>query len=210
MSWFQRNSSIQPATLATEPRADTFKSLGLMALFQCLKDEIKYSILDLGPAMGSNISFLSGFSSRIRVEDLYNTLKSAGFFEPREEPLDEAALSRILSIPAEERFDIVLSWDLVNYLKPEEFQALVKHLDSFCSRGTFFFAISSTLKDMPAVPTSFKILDAETLQYCFQSSEMRPCPRYAPRDVTRMMSNYEAHNSYLLRNGMQEYVFVRK
>ncbi len=210
MAWFQRNGRSQALTHEAEPRVDIFKSLGLMALLQSLKAERKYRILELGPAIGCNITFLSEFSSRIRVEDLYTTLTEAKFFDRGEEPLEEGTLGRILSISDQERYDILLSWDLVNYFRPEEFRALVRYLDSFCAPGAFFFAISSTLKEMPTVPTNFKILGAETLQYCTLSSVMRPCPRYVPRDLSLMMSNFQVHSSYMLRNGMQEYVFVHK
>jgi hypothetical protein len=98
----------------------------------------------------------------------------------------------------------------MNYFKLEELRALIRYIDAFCSKGTFFFAISSTLKEMPAIPTRFKILDAETLLYCAGSSEMRPCPRYAPRDLSLLMSSFSVHNSYILQNGMQEYIFVHK
>jgi hypothetical protein len=63
-------------------------------------------------------------------------------------------------------------------------------------------------KEIPAVPTRFKIIDDETLLYTTESADVRPCPRYAPRDLTLLMSGYRIQNSYILRNGMQEYVFV--
>ena len=63
-------------------------------------------------------------------------------------------------------------------------------------------------KEMPATPTKFKLVDAETLTYTPGSAELRPSPRYAPRDLTLLMSGFRIKCSYILRNGMQEYVFV--
>jgi len=207
---FSKSGQQQAPAAPPQPRVETHTSLALKALCQALDEERKYSILDLGPACGVNIEFLSRYSSKIRVEDLYKTLIAASFFERGEEPFDESVFGRILSIPSQERFDIILTWDLLNYFKTDEFRALAKYLSAFCTRGTFFFAICSILKEIPAVPINFKIAGSETLLYDASSTEMRPCPRYAPRDLGLLMTGFRVHNSYILRNGMQEYLFVRE
>jgi hypothetical protein len=211
LKFFRRSAQTSPShAMATkrEPSAETFASLGLKALLDSLKGDRKYRILDLGPAIGSNIEFLTPYSSKIRVADLYTTLQAGGFFAHGEGRLSEASISGILPIMSEERFDILLSWDLINYFNPEELKVLIRYLTRFCAPGGYFFAMSSTAKEMPALPTVFKILDDQTLLYSAASPEMRLCPRYAPRDLTLLMSDYRINNSYILRNGMQEYVFV--
>jgi hypothetical protein len=190
-------------------QSETCKSLGLKALFELLDADRKYGFLDLGPAIGPNIDFISRFSSRIRVENLYRTLSEHQFFERQEEPMHESPLDRLLSPPDSRSFDVILSWDIVNYFRPDEARALVRYIERFCSAGSLFFAIISTRKEMPVVPMSYRILDTETLLYTAHSSDTRPCPRYAPRDLGLLMSGFHAHSSYMLRNGMQEYLFVR-
>lgn len=182
----------------------------MKALLDSLKRDRKYSILDLGPAIGSNIEFLTPLSSKIQVEDLYKTLQTGRFFDHPGEEVDETHFSRILTIPDDERFDILLSWDLVNYFTPSELKALIRYLGRFCSRGASLFAMASMAKEMPSLPVSFKILNSETLQYTPVTSEMRACPRYVPRDLGIMMAGFHIGSSYILRNGMQEYVFVRE
>jgi hypothetical protein len=199
----------EPPEADPASRIHPCKSLGLRALLEALKPERSYCILDLGPAVGSNIEFLSQFASRIRVEDLFQTLVASRFFERNGEPVDGTAFSRLLSIPRDERFDIFLTWDLVNYFKPDELKELMSYLRTLCEKGSMIFAISSTLKEIPSEPTTFKILDPETLQYCPGSELMRPCPRYVPRDLVQMMSGFHIQSSFILKNGMQEYVFAR-
>jgi len=189
--------------------AETYKSLALKALLEQLLGDWRYSILDLGSAVGANVAFLSQFASTIRVEDLYRTLNAARFFDHGEEPVEESAFERLVSIPRETRFDIILGWDLINYFRTDELAPLIRYIGRFCRPGSFLFAISSTLKEIPASPTNFKIQDAETLIYEPGATRMRPCPRYVPRDLGRLMSGFHVRNSYLLRNGMQEYLFMR-
>ena len=205
---FIRNQSYTSPAQHPESRAETFRSLGLKALFELLVTERKYSILDLGLASAENIEFLSHYSSKLRVENLFETLMRGKFFGLEDELVDEALVSRILAIPQGARFDVVLSWDLVNYFKPAEFKALIQYLEAFCAKGALFFAMCSIGKEIPATPTRFKIIDGETLLYTTESAEVRPCPRFAPRDLSLLMSGYRIQNSYILRNGMQEYVFV--
>lgn len=195
---------------AVGTRLEPHKSLGLKALMQVLGDERQYSLLDLGPALGANVDFLSQFCYRIRIEDLYPTLLSAGFFDRGEAPADEATFEKLLHIPADVRFDIILSWGLFDYLESSEIRALVGYLINFCRAGSFLFALSSNLKEIPSSPTSFMIQDRETLIYTSDSTRLRPSPRYAPRDLINLMSGFRAYNSFLLRNGMQEYLFVRQ
>ena len=188
---------------------ETYKSLALKALLEQLLGDWRYSILDLGSAVGANVAFLSQFASTIRVEDLYRTLNAARFFDHGEEPVEESAFERLVSIPRETRFDIILGWDLINYFRRDELAPLIRYIGRFCRPGSFLFAISSTLKEIPATPTNFKIQDAETLMYEPGAARMRLCPRYVPRDLGLLMSGFHVRNSYLLRNGMQEYLFMR-
>jgi hypothetical protein len=195
---------------AAGTRFETHKSLGLNALLQVLEDERPYSLLDLGPAHGANVDFLSKFCCKIRIEDLYPTLLTAGFFDRRELPVDGPLFEKLLHFPADARFDIILSWGLFDYLESSDIRALVKYLSGFCRSGAFLFALSSNLKEIPSSPTSFMIQDRETLIYTSDSARLRPSPRYAPRDLINLMSGFRAYNSFLLRNGMQEYLFVRE
>ncbi len=210
MGLFTRSGNPPAPTQASEPPIEASRSLGLEALMESLHADRKYSILDLGQAVGANIEFYSRFASRIRIEDLYQTLVESRFFERGEDPPDETVLGRIMSFPSGERFDIVMSWDLLNYLTPDELKVLLKCLNPFFTGGTLFFALISTLKEMPAYPRNYRILDAATLQYCAGSTETRACPRFAPRELSLLMSDFRIHNSYMLRNGMQEYVFVHQ
>ena len=208
MALFRRTRSLQTPPPPPESRAETFKSLGLKALFELLATDRKYSILDLGPAIGANIEFLSRFSSKLRVENLFETLTRGKFFGLEEELIDQSLVGRILSIPGGECFDVVLSWDLVNYFKPAELRALIRYLETFCAQGAFFFIMGATGKEIHTAPTTFKLVDSETLLYSAGSAEVRPCPRYAPRDLSLLMSGFRVQSSYILQNGMQEYVFV--
>jgi hypothetical protein len=123
---------------------------------------------------------------------------------------NESSLIEVLPFSADEQFDVMLIWDLINYFNAEELKVLVRYLGADYARGGYFFAMGATAKEMPAMPTNYKILTAETLLYSTNSQDMRICPRYTPRDLALLMAGFHINSSYILRNGFQEYVFVRE
>jgi hypothetical protein len=106
-------------------------------------------------------------------------------------------------------FDLVLLWSLIDYLAPECIRALVTLLARVCVPGSFLLALSSTTKQIPAVPIRFRFADEETLLYHVDSDQVREAPRYTPRDLAQMMAGFRVQQSFLLKNGIQEYLFVR-
>jgi hypothetical protein len=70
------------------------------------------------------------------------------------------------------------------------------------------FGLISTLKHIPEAPYQFKIIDSENLLYTQKSSILRPCPQYEPSDLSELMPNFRICNSFLLRNGFKEYLFL--
>jgi hypothetical protein len=168
-----------------------------------------YSILDLGPARGVNIGYWSQFGCRIWIEDLFRSIPiPVTAAEEDENAAVDGIFDDILDYGANTRFDVILAWDLFNYVGPQQLEALVHRLTFFCHSGTYLFALISNLQRIPAEPIVFKIVDAEQMVYETTSVATRPCPRYQPRDIARLMARFRVAGSFLLRHGMQEYVFV--
>ena len=184
-----------------------YKSLALNALLQQLEEGRKYQILDLGPALGENINFWSRYPVKIYLPDFYQSFMSATQATAGEEVLPESLLEQVLPF-ADKHFDIILGWDLFNYLESGQLESLIHVLSRMCRSRTYLFLLISTLHQIPAEPNLFKILDPERLVYENHTSRTKPCPRYQPRDIKRMMAGFEVLVSFLLRHGMQEYLFV--
>lgn len=183
-------------------------SLALSVLFRHLRVGRKYNILDLGPACGSNVDFFSQFASKIYIEDFYQTLTSFGYLSPEDGISYEEAFEYFFPYWENTRFDYIIGWDIVNYLKRDEFYHLISYLGRFCHPGTCFFSLVSTLKHIPERPTTFKIIDQERLFYTVNSSVVSSCPQYAQGDLNQLMPGFRVTNSFLLRNGFKEYLLV--
>ncbi len=205
LSLKSKGEPIQDSPL--EPEASA--SLALNVLYDQLRHQRKYHILDLGPALGGNVDFFSQFSCKVYIEDFYRTLTSFDFFSPEDGFSYQAVFEYLLPYRKNTRFDIILTWDIFNYLERDEFQALIAHLSHFCHKGTLLFALISTSKYIPEKPMTFRILDQKRLLYQTNSTVLRQCPTYQQTDLNQLMPNFRVCNSFLLRNGFKEYLFAR-
>ncbi len=163
-------------------------------------------ILDLGPAMGRNVQYLGRFAPKIHIADLYSSLKN---LPPRRSP-DRSRFERILEKdlpkPGGRPVDLILAWDLLNYLERAQLSQLGQYLGGLCRRESLMFALIANHKQISDTPTRFLIIDADTLRYETPSRSTRPAPQYKEPDLDRLMPAFEVETSFLLRNGMQEYV----
>ncbi len=214
-----------------------YHSLALPGLVERLDGDRKCRILDLGPAHGATVEFFSQYSCKLYVADLYRSLKAhrvdQGIDRPPDSPdkfdkldrpdkpdrldgpqdEDEAAertriFDELLAYDGDTRFDLVLAWDLLNYLEPEQIEVLSRRLARFSHGGTKLFAMVAIHKEIPARPCAFKIRDAQTLEYDSPTHRTRAAPRHTEPALRRLMSGFDVDSTCVLRNGLQGYVFT--
>jgi hypothetical protein len=185
-------------------------SLGLEALLQRLQGVETCSILELGPVRSGNIAFWSQFNPFIYVADLRSSLPLLTAVSENTEgaEAEETDWNQLLGLPEGRRYDIILAWDLLNYLDLPSVSALIRHLGCFCKPGATLFTLIFDQKEMPEDITVYRILDASHLGYEFGRSKMRICPRHQPRSLASVMRQFRVANSFRLRNGIGEYLFV--
>ncbi len=199
-----RREFTQPA----EPQPPLYRSPALKELVSRLPPEGVHSILDLGPASGANIEFFSRFRCRLQIADLPDALNSPEVQDSlRSDP--EAAFKRILPI-GHEPFDVVLSWDVFNYLSRDQLRLFAANLAWLCRAGGFMLAYISTNKEIPAVAGDFQIADGQTVLWRPRTAARRASPLFAPAEVERLISGFGVVYSVLMRHGVREYLFERR
>lgn len=227
-----------PPPAPTAP--ESHRSLGLASLIEAFGGRPRLQVLDLGPAVGGNVEFLARFGCKLYIQDLYPalvplqaatvslsapgtatvaTIDRAAVREaretwdapdPREEPGLVGRFEELLRFPDDTLFDAVLIWDLVNYLERREVAALARQLARFCRPGALLLALVSILKQIPAEPIRFRILDQDHLAYEPRTAALRPCPRYAPAELNELLRGFRLDRSFLMRHGIQEFLFARE
>ncbi len=193
MRWlFRRRAETERAEAVEEASTvELHRSPGWKALLQSLPADRKLDVLDLGAAVPENIAFLSSRRVRLEIEDLYSASPPS-------------------LAPGEPRFDAVLAWDLFDYLDRPTAAALAARLAAECRPGASLFALVCYRQEIPPRPVRFKIADAENLAYTEIAPGFRSCPRWSARDLGRLLAGFRVHGTFLLRNGRQEFLFVRE
>jgi hypothetical protein len=193
-----------------QPKAVVHNSLGLHALFQRLQDDVTYEILELGPIRKGNIEFWTKFSNSIYVADLRSSLPLPPLPPPPEDDQEppERDWHQLIGLPEERRFDIILAWDLLNYLDLSDLSGLIAYLSQFCRPETILFMLIFDSQKMRKDIAVYRIVDESHLGYELGSTKLRDCPRHHAHTLTQMMRNFRSADSFRLRNGIIEYLFI--
>jgi 2-polyprenyl-3-methyl-5-hydroxy-6-metoxy-1,4-benzoquinol methylase len=165
------------------------------------------TILDLGPAIGANVTFFGErLGCRLIVEDLYTELDQFA----REGRMGEfgAFLARRLAHP-EHSVDAVLCWDLFDYLDKPSAQALGAALARLVKPGGALFGFFATAAATDQHYTRFVVVDDTTLEHrTYPGSRARQLV-LLNRDVAMLFPGLNVSESFLLLAHTREVLFRR-
>jgi hypothetical protein len=165
-------------------------------------------ILDLGPAVAANFEFLSEIARHIRYVDLLGEggpISELGGTDGQE----LRRLARKMMPSDWGIFDLVIAWDLINYVDDVRFESVVERLRTLCRDGAILFVMVATTGEVPAEPPTHTIVDRSTVMCGGDSATVVECPLRPPAAVERLLSGFSVERSFILRHGIQEYVAVR-
>jgi len=190
---------------APDAGAAEYRSPGLQLTFERINSGGKVNILDLGSPLSSNVEFLSSYPCRLYIADWLQSLPLDGA------PWGEHAafsplFSEILPLQATDKFDVILGWDIVNYLSAENIKRFSRFLAKHTNPKALCFFSLATRKEMMAQPAKYRIVAENTL-HCEQL-DCEPCqsPRFSQSRLLELMPEFLSHRSFLLQNGRQEQV----
>jgi hypothetical protein len=169
-------------------------------------------VLDLGPPLAGNLKFFTALQCRLRVVDLYRSLVAEPI-ESRSPGAMRALVERLLPLEPDERFDALIAWDVFDYMRADQVEALMARVLPRLAPSAPVLVLVSTRPQIPGTPARYRILDRESLQGERTAREgaqepLRPGPRYTQSDLAHMMPGLSVRRCYLLRSGIQEYLFA--
>lgn len=163
------------------------------------------SVLDLGPALGANIRYFGGVGARVRIADLERSIDDEGAREAIP-AIWERKLVHLLPFDDGERFDLVLAWDLPNYLGRERWPAVARRIVERLAPGGAFHLLARVGAEMPARPSIFRIVEPGVVSEQVIATRTVAAPRLPHAEVEKMNPGLVAPRSHLGKSGMQEYV----
>ena len=201
-------SSLRPAGAVVSPTAP-FRVPLFEQLISGLGTDKRHVVLDLGGASTAMLSLLGQSRCCVEIVDLahFGGVERLNSAEPGPE-LAIVAESLLPNRQSTDAIDIVLCWDLPNYLSLKALSALMQAIGQRAGPGAVAHALIAysdrEMKDRPArfVPApDGSLIDRDGAGHSI------PAPRYSPEDLTNHMGGFVIDRARLLSNGMQEFLF---
>jgi len=169
-----------------------------------LDPDKKLVILDFGAATHSNIEFFSSYDCRLYLPDAARRLPAV---RRGDLPLNAEQFEVLLpKLPKKEKLDVVLCWELLNYLEQDAVERLGNYLEPHIQFGTSLMTVQSSRGTINRSPTIYNILGPSKVRRVIEDDRPVAARTYSQPDLFRMLPRFEVNRSYLLQNGMQEYL----
>lgn len=192
------------------PTTLDFNSPSVGILAQRFSGPGKYRVLDLGAPAKSTAAFFTERACTYYVED-FNRFFIAPWEKGQAEDEDSdvgAAIAAALSYDSAVRFDLVLGWDLLSYLRRDVIERLMARIARSCRPGTLVFLAVATGPMIPSVPARITMSNDGRLHYYSPADgQSISNPRFSPMALENMMPGFRLLHSFLLGEHMQEFLF---
>ena len=162
-------------------------------------------LLDLGPVVGSNVTFFGEhLNCKFVVEDLFADLeRHARGGQPGELP---AFLSQRLTLEAG-TVDGVLVWDLYDYLDRPSAQALATMLVRLLRPDGALLGFFGNANRAGSGCTRFIVLDESHVRQRARASVLTRQASLQNRDIIKMFDGLRVSDAFLLQTGRREMLF---
>jgi hypothetical protein len=184
-------------------------SVGILA--QRFMGPGKCQVLDLGAPTKDNVAFFSGSSCKFYVEDLhrfYIAPRDAKKSVRKKDDDLEPGVADILSHDDRARFDLILGWDLFNYMDRPTIESLMARVSRCCRNGTMLFLTIPTVAMIPSRPARISMTRRGKIHYDRDMANGTISnPRFSPTALESMMPGFRLLHSFLLGGEMQEFLF---
>ncbi len=176
------------------------------------EDDRRHVVLDLGRAREGTVALFSRYRCRLDVVDL--PAKLGDLPDVDEEGGTEAVerwLDGLLPPTHGESVDLVLCWNLLNYLPAGVIEALGRRLaERTAPKARLHALIEYRAKRMPTSPASFAPVGLELLPDPPDGDPSAiAAPRHSPKELEKRLPGFTSEKTMLLGNGMQEYLYRR-
>ena len=208
-------------TRAPENRESTRISNGLKEFLWNLDGLGRGTLLDLGPAWQTTLSFFIERGFRVSSEDILRGWKD--FLSEEETRLREdggvrdtldmtptGRAARFLETNLQygrASFDAVLLWDLLDYLEPTMARQTISCVTELLRPGGVIFAMFHSKK--PEGFQRYRVADSNTLQV-ISTPVLCPAQKvYQNREIQDLFGRYRTTKSFVSRDQLRETLFIK-
>lgn len=179
-------------------------------------EETRYEFLNILPASQGMLDYFSKIHCK-----LYLPACARELYEMNAEELDipqktERAFADIFDLHKNRhaKLDMIMLWDLPNFLDKRILTGLIEFLLSHMHDRVILHTYIYTKRLMPCLPGHYyfvKDSNAEDRVWFGNTHEVtRRCPVYSQEALQKLMQPFQVTRSILLSNGLQEYILELK
>ncbi len=196
-------------------------SNGLKEFFWNLDGLGHGTLLDLGPAWQTTLSFFIERGFRVSSEDIlrgWQEFNSAEELRAKDAKTVEEFAERAPAVRARRflkdnlnysagSFDAMLLWDTLDYLEPAVVKIVVGHLTELLRPGAVVFAMFHSKR--PEDFQRYRVADTNTLQV-LPAKLICPAQKvYQNREIQDLFSRYRTMKSFVARDQLRETLFLK-
>lgn len=184
----------------------------LFAALSALDPETRVDLLDLTPATPEHLSYFRDYAVRLELPGCHASLLEKREEEELENEKLDNLFERLMPSPAASNkpLDIILLWDLPNYLDKKIVSALIQYLLPRTGVHTLIHTYIHTRQSMPAHPAEYRLLQENKVLVDIDSDWSAKSPMYYQELLHKVFKPFRVERGMLLSNGMQEYIFRNK
>jgi len=186
---------------AEDIHATTQSAPGIAALLDRLQDDRLGTVLDLGPGTAGNLRWFSPLARRIRFADLVSSWRAGGSLK--------AVLDHLRRCP-DQPYDLVLAWNVLDQVAPEQRPGVVQCLGAVTEPGAHLHFMIDMSDQRFVRPARFTVVDTEHVRREDAGPPQPAQPRLKPAEVEPLIEPFRIVHAFVLRTGMREYVAVRR
>jgi len=205
----------------SELQTTTRVSNGLKEFLWNLEGLGRGTLLDLGPAWQTTLSFFIERGFRVTSEDLLRgwsefqkieaaqakeVLKAEEFVHRTPEALANKFLSENLQYPPSS-FDALLLWDILDYCEPTLGKLMVANLTEMLRPGGVVFALFHSKK--PEGFQRYRVADTRTLQVLATKTIVPAQKVFQNREIQELFGRFRSMKSYVGRDQLRETLFLK-
>jgi len=177
-----------------------FSTKALCDFLLVLRKRLAPVVVDLGPAVGSNVSFLGEqLGCKLFVVDLLSELDLVKSSDDRESilRLDNADMS----------VDGIFCWDVLDYLDQETGRMVAEEVKRVLRPGGVVMLCYGMEPSFETEQSRYEIIDDSSLLYRLDNSTRQKKRVLQTREMSRLFEPLTIENSFLLSNQMREMLF---
>jgi len=184
----------------------------LFGVLQALDPDSRVELLDLAPSNANLLDYCSQYHCKLHLPGCRDELLRLHDTEGENQTLLSDVFKRCIPLHSRDphTLDLLLLWDLPNYLDKPVLSAFIAHLMPYVDSGTVLHTYIHTRQTMPEYPGNYRLTQENTVMVEMSAAWNVSSPAYYQELMNKVFAPFRVDRGMLLANGMQEYILRTK